>query len=103
MSTSFSSSHTARESRGLGLQVGRRVAGQACRLVRLGVRHPRLEALVDEQAPDLLVRVLADELLDVDAAIAERAALPVGLGDLRLEGDDALEPWLEVVHLPGNL
>ena len=42
--------------------------------------------------------VRADELLDVDAAVAERAAVAVGLGDLRLEGDDALEAWLEVGH-----
>ena len=40
----------------------------------------------------------ADELLDVDAAVAERAALAVGLGDLGLEGDDALESRLEVAH-----
>ena len=32
------------------------------------------------------------------AAIAERAAFAVGLGDLRLDGDDALETRLEVVH-----
>ena len=40
---------------------------------------------------------MADELLDVDAAVAERAALAVGLGDLGLDGDDALETRLEVV------
>ena len=62
-----------------------------------------LEVVVDEQPPDVLVRVVADELLDVDAAVAERAALAVGLGDLRLDGDDALEPWLEVVHVAANL
>ena len=39
---------------------------------------------------------LPDELLDVDAAVAQRPALAVGLGDLRLDGDDALEPRLEV-------
>ena len=27
------------------------------------------------------------------AAVAEDAALAVGLGDLRLDGDDALEAW----------
>src|SRR5262249_52379882 len=41
--------------------------------------------------------VVADELLDVDAAVAERAALAVRLGDLRLDGDDAFESRLEVV------
>ena len=42
---------------------------------------------------------VADEVLDVDAAVAERAALLVGLGDLGLDGDDALESWLELVHV----
>ena len=44
-----------------------------------------------EQAPDLLVGHLADEVLDVDAAVPQRATLLVGLGDLGGEGDDALE------------
>ena len=57
--------------------------------------RPGLERAVDEQAPDLLERHVADELLDVDAAVAERAALPVGLGDLGGEGDDALEAGLD--------
>ena len=89
----------AGQPRRLGLEVGRRVAGEPRRLVRLRIGHLRVEVVVDEQAPDLLVRVVADELLDVDAAIAERPALAVGLGDLRLEGDDAFEPWPEVGHL----
>ena len=93
----------ARESRRLGLEVRGSVTGQARRVVRLRIGHARLEALVDEEAPHLFVRDLADELLDVDAAIPERTALPVGLGDLGLERDNALEPWFEVVHLPGNL
>ena len=88
----------AREPRRLGLQVGGRVAAQVLRLVGLRIGHPRLEALVHQQAPDLLVVVVADELLDVHAAIAERAALAVGLCDLRLEGDDPFEPRLELVH-----
>src|SRR6266536_2900828 len=50
-----------------------------------------LERLVDEQTPDLLERDVPDELLDVDPAVTKRAALTVWLGDLRLEGDDALE------------
>ena len=53
---------------------------------------------VDEQAPDLLVGDLADEVLDVDAAVAQRAALAVGLGDLGGEGDDALEAGLDFAH-----
>ena len=59
---------------------------------------PGSKLAVDQQAPDLLERVAADELLDVDAAVAKRRALPVGLGDLRLEGDHALEPRVEVAH-----
>ena len=45
----------------------------------------------DEQAPDLLEGHHPDEILDIVAAVTERAALLVGLGDLRCEGDDALE------------
>ena len=63
--------------------------------VRLGRRQARLERAVDEQAPDLLEGHLADEVLDVDAAVAQRAALLVGLGDLGGEGDDALEAGLD--------
>ena len=40
----------------------------------------------------------ADQLLDVDAAIAQRAAVAVGLGDLGRERDDALEPGLDLAH-----
>ena len=59
----------AGQPRGLGLEVGRRVPRQARGLVRLRVGHSRFQALVDEQAPDLLVGNGADELLDIDAAI----------------------------------
>ena len=65
---------------GDGLDVGRRQ------------RQPAVERLVDDEAPDLLEGDVAGELLDVDAAVAERRAFLVRLGDLRLEGDDALEP-----------
>ena len=85
----------AGEACSLGLQVGRRVAGQTCGLIRLRIGQPRVEVVVDEQAPHVVVGVVADELLDVDAAVAKRAAFPVGLGDLRLDGDDALETRLE--------
>src|SRR5206468_9598354 len=80
------------------LQVRRRVAAQRGRLVRLGVRHLRVDVVVDQQPPDLLVGNMADELFDVDPAVAESSALAVRLGDLGLDGDDALEPWLEVIH-----
>ena len=66
--------------------------------MRLGGRQPGLERPVDEQAPDLLEGDLAHELLDVDAAVAQRAALAVGLCDLGGEGDDALEAGLDFAH-----
>ena len=49
------------------------------------------EVAVDQQAPDLLVGDPADEILDVYAAVAQRAALFVGLGDLGFEGDYPFE------------
>ena len=64
--------------------------------VRLGGRQAGLEAAVDEQAPDLLEGHAADEVLDVDAAVAQRATLLVGLGDLGREGDDAFEAGLDL-------
>jgi hypothetical protein len=88
----------AGEAARLGLQVGRRVTRQRGRLIRFRVGHRRTEVVVDEQSPDVLVRIVADELLDVDASIPEGAALAVGLRDLGLDGDDALESWPEVVH-----
>ena len=63
----------------------------SCSSIRSAGGMRRVDVLVDEQAPDVLERVTADELLDVDAAIAKRAAVLVGLRDLRLERDDAFE------------
>ena len=82
------------------LQVGHRLPGRAMQGVRLGRLQARRERVVDEEPPDLLERDVPDELLDVDAAVAQRAAFPVGFGDLRLEGNDSLESGLEVVHRP---
>ena len=92
MSISAWSPHSGAEHRQRGLEVRARVAGAHRQRVRLGGRHAGLEAAVHQQAPDLLERHAADELLDVDAAVAQRAALLVGLRDRRVEGDDALEP-----------
>ena len=58
----------------------------------------KLNEISDEQAPNALVGVVPDELFDVDAAVAELAALAVRLGDLRLDRDDSFEAGLEVVH-----
>ena len=74
------------------LEVDARVARAHGQRVRLGRGHARVVAAVDEQAPDLLERHVADELLDVHAAVAQRAALLVGLGDGRVERDYAFEP-----------
>ena len=80
------------------LEVGHRPAGGPVEPERIGVRHARKEAVVDQEAPDLLVRLRADELLDVHAAIAKGTPFAIGFGDLRLERDDAFEPRLELVH-----
>src|SRR6202035_1089753 len=65
-----------------------------------GVRFRRwqagLEAPVHQQSPDLLVGDGADQVLDVDAAVAQRAALFVRLGDLGGEGDDAFQARLDL-------
>src|SRR5205085_3336105 len=63
----------AGEARRLGLEICWRVAGQQGELNRLRVRHLRVEVVVDEEPPDVLVRIPTDELLDVDAAVAQRA------------------------------
>src|SRR5579862_4543747 len=79
------------------LQVGH-VAARAHLELAIGGGEAGLERLVDEKAPDVLERDIADELLDVDAAIAQRAAFAVGLGDLRLDGDDTCKAGNEFVH-----
>ncbi len=86
------------EARRHRLQVGRRVACQVGCGVRLRRRQPGLRRLVHEEAPHLLEVHVADELLDVDAAVAERSTVAIGLRDLRLEGHDALESRLEIAH-----
>ena len=43
-------------------------------------------------------RNLPDEILDRHSAIAELAAFPVRLGDLRLDRNDSGEAWAEFVH-----
>ena len=84
-----------REHRDRGLHVDADVTGVHRQRERLGRRQAGVELPVDQQAPDVAEADVADELLDVDAAVAEGAALLVRLGDLRLEGDDALEAGLE--------
>ena len=80
------------------LDVGGSVAGQPLRGVPLGRLEAWLRRPVDEEAPDVLERHLADEVLDVDSAVAQRAAVAIGLGDLGLERDHAFEAGLEIAH-----
>src|SRR3954449_8126079 len=69
---------SARPGAGPGAPAAPRADGQR---LRLGRAEAGLERTVDQQAPDALIRHGADELLDVDAAIAQAAALAIGLGD----------------------
>ena len=85
-----------REHRERRLHVDAVVARAHGQRVRFGGRQAGFEVAVDEQAPDLLVGDGADEVLDVDAAVAQRATLFVGLGDLGGEGDDAFEARLDL-------
>jgi hypothetical protein len=85
-----------REHRQRALHVDARIARTDRERIWLGWRQARHVRAVDEQTPYLLERHRADELLDVDAAIAQRAAGAIGLGDLGGEGDDALEAGLHV-------
>ena len=83
-----------------GLHVDADVTGVHRDRERLGRGQARAELAVDQQRPDVAEGDLADEVLDVDAAVAQRAAVLVGFGDLGLEGDDAFEAGYEVVgHL----
>ena len=51
------------------------------------------ELAVDKQRPHITEGdPLVDQILDVDAAVPQRAAVLIGFGDLGGEGYDALEP-----------
>ena len=80
------------------LEVYSRITGAEVERMRLGGREAGLELPVDEETPDLLERHDADEILDVVTAVAEGAALFVGLGDLRGEGDDTFKTGLNFTH-----
>ncbi len=88
----------AREVGGDCLKVGGRISGQIERLIAGRGLEAGLRSIVDEQPPDLLERDDADEVLDVDAAVAQSATVAIGLGDLGLEGNDPLEAWFELAH-----
>ena len=64
---------------------------------RLGGRQAVAEPAVDQQRPHVAEGDLpVDQILDVDAAVPQRAAVLVGFGDLGGEGHDAFEPLDEV-------
>ncbi len=84
-----------------GLDVDADVAGVDGERERLGRWESWSEAAVDEQCPDVAEGdVFGDEVFDVDAAVAQRAAVLVRLGDVGGERDDAFETTDEIF---GNL
>ncbi len=80
------------------LHVDAHVAGVDRDGERLGRGESGVELVVDEQAPHVAEGHAADELLDVDSAVAQDAAVAVRLGDLGLEGDHALQARHEIAH-----
>ena len=80
---------------------GRRRSGPGSGNGSAGGR-PGLNSLSTSSPQTLPNETRADEVLDVDAAVAQGAALLVGLGDLGLEGDDAFEPRDEGVSRAGH-
>ena len=78
-----------------GLHVHPHVAGVHRQRERLGRRQPGPEPAVDQQRPDVAEAHPADQVLDVDAAVAQRPAVPVRLGDLGAEGDVPLQAGAE--------
>ncbi len=81
------------------LHVDPHVAGVHRQRERLRGRQTGVELVVDQEPPDVPERDPPDQFVDVDPAVAQGAALPVRLGDLRLEGDDPLEAGNEFGHL----
>jgi hypothetical protein len=80
-----------RERRGRRLQVNPRVPGCQRQRGRFAEGQRLIGPVVDEQAPNLLEVKPADQLLDVDPAVAKRAAVAVGLGDFGGKGVHALQ------------
>ena len=75
-----------------GLHVGADVAGVDRDVVGLGGRQARARSAPSISRPQTFSNgTRPTMLLDVDAAVAQRRAFLVGLGDLGLERDDALE------------
>ena len=82
-----------------GLDVDADVAAVDRQRERLGGRQAVAESAVDQQRPHIAEGdVLVDQILDVHAAVAQRAAILVGFGDLGGEGDDAFESGYEILR-----
>jgi hypothetical protein len=60
-------------------------------------------ACTSTQAPDVLEGDASDQVLDVDAAVAQRRPLLVGFGDLRPERDDAFQTVLDLAHADSSV
>ncbi len=84
---------------GDGLEVGGCVARQIARGVARGrLAGPGSSASSTSSPHTFSNGDAADEILDVDAAVAQCPTVAIGLGDLGLEGHDALEARLELAH-----
>ena len=64
-------------------------------------RQLRAELVVDQQRPDVLEADAADQIVDVDAAVPQRPAVPIGFGDRGVEGDHTLQAGYEVCAVRG--
>ncbi len=74
------------------------VAGVHRQRERFGGGQAGVELVVHQQPPHVAEAHPADEILDVDPPVAQRAPGPVGLGDLCLEGEHSFKPWHELGH-----
>ena len=82
-----------------GLNVDTDVAGVNGEGERLGRREAGAEAAVDEKSPYVAEGdPLADQVFDVDSAVAQCAAVLVGFCDIAGEGDDAFESAHKIVR-----
>ncbi|SPZ37900.1 Uncharacterised protein [Rhodococcus wratislaviensis] len=80
-----------------GLDVDADVAGVYGQGERFGRGKSGAEAAVDEQGPHVAERdVLGDEFFDVDAAVAQGAAVLVGFGDVAGERDHTFQSADEI-------
>ena len=80
---------------GRGLHVDPYVAGVHRQRERFGRWQPVAEASIGQQRPHVTEGDVTGEVLDVHAPVAQRAAVPVGLSDLGLEGDHAFQTRME--------